>query len=106
MHFFDINSLNSLGLVKLDKTSKAAKNCLQSQNCINKSSEFLESAAPIVNEEIFKYLDFSNKRGWSVYAAGGEVHYYFEGPWWCDGGAISLVQERATGRILKLKEER
>lgn len=106
LHFFDINSLNNLCIVKLDKIPNTAKSCSQSQNYIKKSSEVLRSASPLVNEEIFKYLDFSNKCEWSVYTADGKVYYYFDGPWGHDGGAISLVQEGKTGRILELMEER
>lgn len=79
---------------------------MKSQNFIKKSYEFLRSAAPLVNEEIFKYLDLSNKREWSVYAADGKVHYYFDAPRGHDGGAISLVQEGKAVRILELKGQR
>ena len=51
LHFFDVNSLNSLGLVKLDKIASAAKSCLKSQNYIKKSYEFIGSAAPLVNRK-------------------------------------------------------
>lgn len=106
LHFFDIYNSKNLGNVELGKMPKLAKPCLEVSNYIKVSSEFLKSTTPYLNEEIFKYLDFSNKREWSLYVIGDKVYSYFNGPWGHDGGAILLVQEGATGRILELRQER
>lgn len=105
LRIFDIGSLDCLCSISVAGISEGLRLPSNSSASISieRALKLLKSAAPHLKyADLSKYMDFSNKRSWSIFVRGENVFSRFSGNPNADGGGLELVQDAGTGRIFKM----